>query len=41
MRAMATLESRIDAYLRAVTILYPQGNLAAEVDLELARIEEG
>ncbi|MDH5193505.1 MAG: hypothetical protein OEW32_07450, partial [Nitrospira sp.] len=26
-----TLDSRIDAYLRAVTILYPQGNVAAEV----------
>jgi hypothetical protein len=26
-----TLDSRVDAYLRAVTILYPQGNLAAEV----------
>jgi TIR domain len=36
-RAMATLESRIDAYLRAVTILYPQGNLAAEV---AARVHE-
>jgi TIR domain-containing protein len=27
----STLDSRVDAYLRAVTILYPQGNLAAEV----------
>ena len=27
----STLNSKIDAYLRAVTILYPQGNLAAEV----------
>jgi hypothetical protein len=26
-----TLDSRIDAYLRAVTILYPYGNIAAEV----------
>lgn len=26
-----TLDSRIDPYLRAVTILYPQGNVAAEV----------
>jgi hypothetical protein len=29
--AKPTLDSRIDAYLRAVTILYPQGNVAAEV----------
>jgi len=26
-----TIISKVDAYLRAVTILYPQGNLAAEV----------
>ena len=29
--ARSLLNSKIDAYLRAVTILYPQGNLAAEV----------
>jgi TIR domain len=29
--AISTLDSRVDAYLRAVTILYPQGNFAAEV----------
>jgi hypothetical protein len=29
--ARPTLDSKIDPYLRAVTILYPQGNLAAEV----------
>ena len=29
--ARPTLDSRIDLYLRAVTILYPQGNVAAEV----------
>ena len=29
--ARPTLNSKVDAYLRAVTILYPQGNLAAEV----------
>jgi hypothetical protein len=29
--AKPTLNSKVDAYLRAVTILYPQGNLAAEV----------
>jgi TIR domain len=29
--AQPTLISRVDAYLRAVTILYPQGNLPAEV----------
>lgn len=29
--AKPTLNSRVDAYLRAVTILYPQGNLSAEV----------
>lgn len=29
--ARPTLDSRVDAYLRAVTILYPQGNFAAEV----------
>lgn len=29
--ASPTLDSRIDPYLRAVTILYPQGNVAAEV----------
>jgi len=29
--ASPTLNSRVDAYLRAVTILYPQGSLPAEV----------
>jgi len=29
--AKATLLKKVDPYLRAVTILYPQGNLAAEV----------
>ena len=29
--AKPTLNSRVDAYLRVVTILYPQGNLPAEV----------
>jgi len=29
--ARSTLNSRVDPYLRAVTILYPQGNLPAEV----------
>ncbi len=29
--AISTLDSRVDPYLRAVTILYQQGNLAAEV----------
>lgn len=29
--ARPTLNSKVDAYQRAVTILYPQGNLAAEV----------
>jgi hypothetical protein len=29
--AKPTLNSKVDAYLRAVTILYPQGNVAAEV----------
>ena len=27
----STVDSRVDAYYRAVTILYPQGNIAAEV----------
>ena len=35
--AVPTLLSRIDSYLRAVTILYPQGHLPAEV---ASRVDE-
>ena len=38
--AIPTLDSRIDPYLRAVTILYPQGNLAAEVAARVSALLE-